>query len=188
MLEIRPITLRDANRFVAEHHRHNMPTTGHKYSIACYDGNRLCGVAIAGKPVARKLDDGLTIEIRRVCTDGTRNACSILYGACSRCAKEMGYKRVITYTLVSENGASLRASGFIQKCIGGGYIVEYAEQTERGNATDAVWRGAQVPGRVKNQMGEGVQVTLRDLLMIWTGMVLYRIVYEYIRLKRKAGV
>lgn len=122
MLSIRPITLRDANSFVAKHHRHNMPTAGHKYSIACYDGDRLCGVAIAGRPVARILDDGLTIEIMRVCTDGTRNACSILYGACSRCAKEMGYKRVITYTLMSESGASLKAAGFEQKCInGGGY-------------------------------------------------------------------
>lgn len=111
-LEIRPIKLRDANRYVAEHHRHNIPTNGHKFSIACYDGDRLCGVAIAGQPVARNLDDGLTIEIRRVCTDGTRNACSILYGACSRCAKEMGYKRVITYTLISEPGTSLKASGF----------------------------------------------------------------------------
>ena len=112
MLEIRPIKLKDANRYVAEHHRHNMPTNGHKYSIACYDGERLCGVAIAGQPVARELDDGRTIEIRRVCTDGTRNACSILYGACSRCAKEMGYKRVITYTLQSEPGTSVKASGF----------------------------------------------------------------------------
>ena len=118
-LVIRPITLRDANRYVAEHHRHNMPTNGHKFSIACYDGDRLCGVAIAGQPVARKLDDGLTIEIRRVCTDGTRNACSILYGACSRCAKEMGYKRVVTYTLVSEPGTSLKAAGFVKKCVGG---------------------------------------------------------------------
>lgn len=73
----------------------------------------MCGVAIAGQPIARKLDDGLTIEIRRVCTDGTHNACSILYGACSRVAKEMGYKRVITYTLQSETGTSLKASGFI---------------------------------------------------------------------------
>ena len=120
MLKIRPIKLRDANRYVAEHHRHNMPTNGHKFSIACYDGDRLCGVAIAGQPVARKLDDGLTIEIRRVCTDGTRNACSILYGACSRCAKEMGYKRVVTYTLLSEPGTSLKAAGFVQKCVGGG--------------------------------------------------------------------
>lgn len=112
MLEIRPITLKKANAFVAMYHRHNIPTTGHKYSIACYDGERLCGVAIAGRPVARKLDDGRTIEVYRVCTDGTKNACSILYGACSRCAKEMGYKRVITYTLMSEPGTSLKASGF----------------------------------------------------------------------------
>lgn len=146
MLSIRPITLRDANRFVAEYHRHNMPTRGHKYSIACYDGDRLCGVAIAGRPVARILDDGLTIEIMRVCTDGTRNACSILYGACSRCAKEMGYKRVITYTLMSESGASLKASGFEQKCVnGGGVFLGRAEQTERGNATDAFRRGTKVP-------------------------------------------
>ncbi|WP_326204294.1 XF1762 family protein [uncultured Oscillibacter sp.] len=61
--------------------------------VACYDGERLCGVAIAGQPVARKLDDGLTVEIRRVCTDGTKNACSILYGACARVARDMGYKK-----------------------------------------------------------------------------------------------
>ena len=112
MLSIRPITLHDANNYVSEHHRHNLPTNGHKYSVACYDDDRLCGVAISGQPVARRLDDGLTIEIRRVCTDGTRNACSILYGASARIAKDMGYKRVITYTLMSECGASLRASGF----------------------------------------------------------------------------
>lgn len=111
-LSIRPCKLRDANAYVAAYHRHNQPTNGHKYSLAVYDGDRLCGVAIAGQPVARLLDDGLTIEIRRVCTDGTRNACSILYGACCRVAKAMGYKRVVTYTLVSEPGASLKASGF----------------------------------------------------------------------------
>ena len=120
MLEIRPIKLRDANRYVAENHRHNQPTNGHKFSVACYDGDRLCGVAIAGQPVARKMDDGLTIEIRRVCTDGTYNACSILYGACVRCAKAMGYKRVITYTLQSESGTSLKASGFINDGEAGG--------------------------------------------------------------------
>lgn len=112
MLEIRPITLRAANAYVAQHHRHNIPVAGNKFSISCYDGDRLCGVAIAGRPVARRLDDGLTLEILRVCTDGTHNACSILYGACSRCAKEMGYKRVVTYTLVSEPGSSLKAAGF----------------------------------------------------------------------------
>lgn len=120
MLEIRPITLREANRYVKENHRHNMPTNGHKFSVSCYDGERLCGVAIAGQPVARKLDDGLTIEIRRVCTDGTYNACSILYGACAKIAKAMGYKRVITYTLKSEPGTSLKASGFINAGESGG--------------------------------------------------------------------
>lgn len=112
MLEIRPITLREANAYVAQRHRHNLPVNGHKWSIACYDGDRLCGVAIAGQPIARKLDDGLTIEVRRVCTDGTYNACSILYGACARTAKAMGYKRIVTYTLQSEPGTSLKASGW----------------------------------------------------------------------------
>ena len=121
MLEIRPVTLKAANDYVAAHHRHNRPTAGHKFSVACYEGERLCGVAIAGQPIDRKLDDGLTIEIRRVCTDGTPNACSMLYGACCRVAKAMGYKRVVTYTLVSEPGASLRASGFTDCGEAGGY-------------------------------------------------------------------
>ena len=116
MLEVRPITLREANKYVAENHRHNLPVAGHKFSIACYevcgDTNRLCGVAIAGRPVARRLDDGLTIEILRVCTDGTYNACSVLYGACARAARAMGYRRVVTYTLASEPGTSLKAAGF----------------------------------------------------------------------------
>lgn len=111
-LKIVPITLREANAYVGKYHRHNGPTTGHKWSIACYDGDRLCGVAIAGRPVSRMLDDGLTAEILRVCTDGTYNACSILYGACARIARDMGFKRIITYTLISESGTSLRASGF----------------------------------------------------------------------------
>ena len=121
-LEIRPCKLKDANSYVAQLHRHNQPTNGHKWSLACYDGERLCGVAIAGQPVARKLDDGLTIEIRRVCTDGTYNACSILYGACCRVAKAMGYKRVVTYTLISEPGTSLRASGFKDCGTAGGVL------------------------------------------------------------------
>lgn len=119
-LVIRPISLNDANKYVREYHRHNFPTQGHKFSVACYDGDRLCGVAIAGRPIARNMDDDSTIEIRRVCTDGTYNACSILYGACSRIAKAMGYKRVITYTLKSEPGTSLKASGFINDGEAGG--------------------------------------------------------------------
>lgn len=130
-LEIRPCKLKDANEYVSKNHRHNRKTNGHKWSLAVYDAGRLCGVAIAGQPIARKLDDGLTIEIRRVCTDGTRNACSMLYGACCRVAKEMGYKRVVTYTLLSESGASLKASGFIDCGEAGVGILECAVTPKR---------------------------------------------------------
>lgn len=122
MLRIRPITLKKANAYVAQFHRHNIPTIGHKWSIACYDGERICGVAISGQPIARRLDDGETIEVRRVCTDGTENACSKLYGACARIAKEFGYKRIITYTLETEPGTSLKASGWIDCGICGGAV------------------------------------------------------------------
>lgn len=119
-LVIKPITLKEANAYVAENHRHNIPTNGHKWSIACYDDDRLCGVAICGQPIARMLDDGETIEARRVCTDGTRNACSFLYGACARIAKEFGYKRIITYILETESGTSLKASGWKMVSTSGG--------------------------------------------------------------------
>ena len=111
-LHIRPCDLKTAQRFVAEHHRHNGAPVGHKFSIACYEGDRLCGVAICGRPVGRYLDDGLTLEINRVCTDGTANACSKLYGAAQRVAKAMGYRRCVTYTLASETSASLKASNW----------------------------------------------------------------------------
>lgn len=111
-LKIRPIHLAPAREYVKQYHRHNIPPVGGKFAVACYDDYRLCGVAICGRPVARRIDDGLTLEVYRNCTDGTRNACSKLYGACLKVAKAMGYRRVITYTLASENGASLRASNF----------------------------------------------------------------------------
>lgn len=111
MLTIRPIDLKAANAYVMANHRHNGKVLVHRFSLSVYDGDRLCGVAIVGNPTARKLDDGETVEVKRVCTDGTHNACSILYGRCARVAKEMGYKRIITYTLEEEGGASLRGSG-----------------------------------------------------------------------------
>ena len=104
--------LKPAREFVGKYHRHNIPPVGGKFAISCFEGERLCGVAICGRPTARKLDDGATLEIYRNCTDGTRNACTKLYGACVRIARDMGYKKVITYTLESENGASLRAANF----------------------------------------------------------------------------
>ena len=112
MLEIKPIHLMQAKDFIKRYHRHNIPPVGGKFAIACWDSDTMCGVAICGRPVARHCDDGETLEIYRNCTDGTPNACTKLYGACQRIARDMGYKRIITYTLLSENGASLRAAHF----------------------------------------------------------------------------
>lgn len=111
-----PVTLKQACAFVAKLHRHNTPPRGHKFSVGVVnDAGELVGVAIAGRPVARVLDDGLTLEINRTCTNGTRNANSKLYGACWRAAKAMGYRRCITYTQRRESGASLRAAGFVRR-------------------------------------------------------------------------
>lgn len=119
-MEIRPLTFKEACQFVDQHHRHHRPSAGCKFCIGLYDDEKLIGCAICGRPVSRHLDDGLTCEITRLCTDGTRNACSMLYGACCRTAKAMGYKSIITYILASENGASLKASGFSCEGAAGG--------------------------------------------------------------------
>lgn len=114
-LRVVPIGLREANRYVEQHHRHHGSVRGHKFSVAVRDETgELRGVAIAGRPVARQLDDGHTLEVLRVCTDGAPNACSMLYGAVRRTALAMGYSgdRVLTYTLADEPGTSLRAAGW----------------------------------------------------------------------------
>ena len=120
MLELRPIDFKKACEFVEWHHRHNKPPVGHKYSIALYDGEKLCGVVMVGRPVGRYLDDGMTLEINRCCTDGTRNACTKLYGAACRAAKALGYKRIITYTRENEPGTSLKASNWTCEGTSGG--------------------------------------------------------------------
>lgn len=112
MLELRPITYEEAARYVDEHHRHHKRPVGHKFSIAVYDDGKLCGVAMVGRPVSRYFDDKLTLEVNRLCTDGTKNACSMLYSASWRAARALGYKRIVTYTLKSETGASLRTAGW----------------------------------------------------------------------------
>lgn len=115
-MEITPINLEEANAFVAKLHRHHKPVPGCKFCVAVSDGDKVVGVAIVGRPVARLLDNGWTLEVNRCCTDGTKNACSMLYGASWRAAKALGYKRLITYTLPEEGGASLRASNW--HCLG----------------------------------------------------------------------
>ena len=109
-----PIRLKDAQRFVREHHRHHTPPQGWRWGVGLMDAEHLVGVAMAGRPVSRMLDDGLTLEVTRCCTDGTRNAASCLYGAVRRAAKALGYRRLVTYTMQGETGASLRAAGWVR--------------------------------------------------------------------------
>ncbi|PZX32039.1 hypothetical protein C7416_102199 [Cupriavidus phytorum] len=112
-LRVVPIAFADANAFVRRFHRHHKAVTGHKFSVAVADGvGDVRGVAVIGRPVARALDDGLTLEVNRCCTDGAFNACSMLYAAAWRAARAMGYRKLITYTLPPEGGASLRAAGW----------------------------------------------------------------------------
>lgn len=112
-LRIAPITLRAANTYIAEHHRHHKPARGCLFCISVRDGDMAVrGVAIVGRPVSRMLDDGFTAEVTLVCTDGAANACSMLYGAARRAARAVGYQRIVTYTLPEEGGASLRAAGW----------------------------------------------------------------------------
>lgn len=122
MLEITPVNLEQANAFVAALHRHHRPVPGAKFSVAVSDDQGVVrGVAIAGTPSARMLDNGWTLEVKRVCTDGARNACSMLYGAAWKAVRAMGYRRLITYTLPDEGGASLRATGWVPTYgLGGG--------------------------------------------------------------------
>lgn len=111
-----PISFSEAVCFIKKTHRHHKAPTGHKFSIAVSDGEKIVGVATIGRPVSRNLDNGWTLEVNRVSTDGTKNACSILYAAAWRASKAMGYKKLITYILKEEPGTSLKAAGW--KCIG----------------------------------------------------------------------
>jgi len=106
-----PLSLKAANDFVTNHHRHNKKTAGHKFSIGATKDGELIGVAICGRPVARALDDGSTLEVLRVCIKdpAPKNACSYLYARCQRIWTAMGGEKIITYTLESEPGSSLKA-------------------------------------------------------------------------------
>jgi hypothetical protein len=108
-----PLELSEANAFVEQNHRHHGRVVGHKFSLGAAIADKIVGVVICGRPIARMEDDGFTIEILRCATDGTPNACSFLYRASWRVAKEMGYRRGITRTLDTEGGASLRGAGWL---------------------------------------------------------------------------
>jgi len=111
-LALIPVSLRPACQYIAEKHRHHKPPTGAKFALGVGSGGHLAGVATVGRPVSRHLDDRATLEVTRVATDGTPNACSMLLGAAIRAARAIGYRRVYSYTLATEPGSSLRAAGF----------------------------------------------------------------------------
>lgn len=116
------LSLHEANKYVEQYHRHHSPVYRDKYRLGCEENGKLVGVANVGRPVSRYLDDGKTLEVLRLCTDGTKNACSFLYSRCARIAKELGYEKIITYILETESGGSLKASGWIcedSNCGGG---------------------------------------------------------------------
>ena len=112
-LHVRPCELRDANAYVERLHRHHKRVVGHRFSIRVVDGaGETRGVAIVGRPVARGCDQSTTLEVTRLCTDGTKNACSMLYSAAARAGRAMGYAKIQTYILAEEAGTSLVASGW----------------------------------------------------------------------------
>lgn len=116
-LTVTPLTLTEAHAFVREHHRHHAPDRGGLFAVGVAEDSRVVGVAVIGRPKARATQvDDYTAEVTRVCTLGQRNACSALYGAAWRACRALGYRRLVTYTLPSESGSSLRAAGWT--CIG----------------------------------------------------------------------
>ena len=116
-LTLVPVKLREARKWVDKVHRHHRAPQGGLFAIGVARDDELVGVAIVGRPVARHLDDGWTVEVTRVAViDNVKNACSMLYAACWRTARAMGYRKAITYTLKSERGTSVKAAGWT--CIG----------------------------------------------------------------------
>jgi hypothetical protein len=128
-----PLFRDEANAFVDQFHRHHGPVVGHLFAIGAAKMGTIVGVAIVGRPVAQASQDGFTAEVRRLATDGTKNACSFLYAACWRAARAMGYRRLVTYTLKSESGVSLVASGWtlIGECGGGSWNSENRPRTDK---------------------------------------------------------
>lgn len=115
-LQLIPIFRDEAFQFIKEHHRHHRPSPGSVFQLAAAMNCVIVGVVIVGRPVSRELQDGFTLEVVRLCTDGSKNTCSFLYAAAWRTTKALGYRRLITYILNTEPGTSLKATGW--KCLG----------------------------------------------------------------------
>lgn len=132
-LELQPITYPEACAFIRQHHRHHLPPQGWKFGIGVNNGTDVVGVVTVGRPVARHLDNGYVLEVTRLCTDGTSHASSMLYGAAWRACKALGYKRLITYTLIEEPGTSLKAAGWkaVYETVGGSWSAPSRPRVDR---------------------------------------------------------
>lgn len=132
-LKLSPVSIRDAREYVRQFHRHHPPPVGGLFALGAALEGEIVAVAIVGRPVARMLQDGWTCELTRLASDGTRNACSFLYGRAWRAAQALGWRRMITYTLASEDGASLKAAGFnlIGEAGGGSWSRERRPRVDR---------------------------------------------------------
>ena len=144
MLKIIPLELSEANALVKQWHRHHKRVQGHRFSLGVMDlkSERVVGAAIIGRPVARLVNHRTTLEVTRLVTDGTKNACSILYAAAARVAKEMGYEKIQTYILEEELGTSLRAAGWsFEKIAGGGsWVREHrSRRTDQPMGAKQLW-------------------------------------------------
>jgi hypothetical protein len=143
-LDLRPVAREEARQFIREHHRHHGVPVGWLWLHGVHNGEGvLAGVAIVGRPVARELDDGLTMEVTRLATIGAPNGCSILYGAARRAALAKGYRRGLTYILSSETGARLRAAGwhFLWRVDGRSWNVPGRPRTDKHPTEDKVAYG-----------------------------------------------
>lgn len=112
MLKAIPLELKQANEFVNKLHRHHSAVHRDKFRVGCIKNGELVGIVQVGRPVSRFLDDGFTLEVVRLCSNGEKDVCSFLYGRAARIAKELGYKKIITYILDSESGVSVEAAGW----------------------------------------------------------------------------
>lgn len=129
--KIVPVELKEANSFIESLHRHHKPVQGHRFSIGLEKDGVLVGVATIGRPVSRHTSQKEVLEVTRLCTDGTKNACSALYSAAARIGKEMGYKKIQSFILDSETGSSLKASGWVFESISRGGQWKHTDGKQR---------------------------------------------------------
>ena len=146
-LSIIPLSLKEANEFVTKYHRHNKKCAGHKFSIGAVYKNEIVGVVIVGRPVARKLDNRFTLEINRNCVLDTapKGTCSFLYSRAIKIWQTMGGKKIITYTLETESGSSLKAVNFNKETT----VQTFKKNTGWTTRTNRIWQEVQATPRIR---------------------------------------